>query len=452
MRTIDNNLIKTIVTNFSHGAGTDYDPNTSAGCQGESFSDLGFGWVYFSLAKSQKTANALVIGSGRGFSAACIALGIEDNTNATVTLVDPSYTSWNIDGAVSDSADGFWETEQQAKEHFKQHLGLNNINFIRSTSNDAFSTFTDNNELFDLILIDGNHRGLQVNKDIDNAFKCLTPNGIILVHDSNCPHLPGVSLAIERVRATQSEVEIINLPQYPGLAILKRITPLVTIRKATVEENIILNDWRTADNVLQRPLEDPRDPRAGESSDDPHDGLFAAFVNNEMIAGFGLKKCHFTGAGADNFLPDDGYPTHGYLLYAGIIRHDRRHSKYLHFAFLEIFRWLGSDGFFTITSHRLKELTFPYTVKEVGRTEQHTAYWYRPINSTTVSTTTTEYISRIKAEKQTLQQKQTELEEQVTATKGSLANTNATLNEIRSSIIWRSSAPLRKIFDRLRGK
>ena len=43
--------------------------------------------------------------------------------------------------------------------------------------------FKENEEKFDVIFIDGDHRCEQVRKDIINASKVLSENGVILVHD-----------------------------------------------------------------------------------------------------------------------------------------------------------------------------------------------------------------------------------------------------------------------------
>ena len=51
---------------------------------------------------------------------------------------------------------------------------------IRKTSDEFFAA---NDELFDVIFIDGLHLDYQVLKDIDNSLQCLSPNGTIVVHD-----------------------------------------------------------------------------------------------------------------------------------------------------------------------------------------------------------------------------------------------------------------------------
>lgn len=55
---------------------------------------------------------------------------------------------------------------------------------IQASSDDLFS---ETNELFDLILVDGLHHADQVKRDINNAWRCLNVGGVIVIHDSN-PH------------------------------------------------------------------------------------------------------------------------------------------------------------------------------------------------------------------------------------------------------------------------
>ena len=59
-----------------------------------------------------------------------------------------------------------------------------NKNLHRVTSDDFFLS---NNNNFDIIFIDGLHLEEQVDKDIKNSLKCLSKNGLILLHDCNPP-------------------------------------------------------------------------------------------------------------------------------------------------------------------------------------------------------------------------------------------------------------------------
>lgn len=51
---------------------------------------------------------------------------------------------------------------------------------------DSDTFFEDNTNLYDIIFIDGDHNYEQVKKDVENALECLTPNGMVLMHDT-CP-------------------------------------------------------------------------------------------------------------------------------------------------------------------------------------------------------------------------------------------------------------------------
>jgi hypothetical protein len=58
---------------------------------------------------------------------------------------------------------------------------------IHTTSDDYFKQHSElfGNETYDLIFIDGLHTAEQVQKDFQNALKCLSTNGFIVLHDCN---------------------------------------------------------------------------------------------------------------------------------------------------------------------------------------------------------------------------------------------------------------------------
>lgn len=59
-----------------------------------------------------------------------------------------------------------------------------NLPDVLKLTSDEF--FEGNTNLYDIIFIDGDHNYEQVKKDVDNALECLTPNGMVLMHDT-CP-------------------------------------------------------------------------------------------------------------------------------------------------------------------------------------------------------------------------------------------------------------------------
>lgn len=59
--------------------------------------------------------------------------------------------------------------------------------FIIKLSSDEFFSLLNNFEKFDIIFIDGLHEEEQVYKDIQNALKHISGNGVIILHDCNPP-------------------------------------------------------------------------------------------------------------------------------------------------------------------------------------------------------------------------------------------------------------------------
>lgn len=63
-------------------------------------------------------------------------------------------------------------------------------------TSDVFFEFLDDTELhgkkFDCYLIDGLHHAEQVKKDFENALRCLTDKGYIIIHDAN-PHSESIT-------------------------------------------------------------------------------------------------------------------------------------------------------------------------------------------------------------------------------------------------------------------
>lgn len=58
---------------------------------------------------------------------------------------------------------------------------------IICNTSDGYFERKDPNKKFDLIFIDGLHHADQVEKDIINSWNCLTPGGVIVLHDCNPP-------------------------------------------------------------------------------------------------------------------------------------------------------------------------------------------------------------------------------------------------------------------------
>lgn len=82
---------------------------------------------------------------------------------------------------------GIYEGENYSKINIDRKVGVDpncGIEGVRREFSDDF--FKNNTEKFDLIFVDGDHSYQQVKKDVENALNAITPNGMVVMHDT-CP-------------------------------------------------------------------------------------------------------------------------------------------------------------------------------------------------------------------------------------------------------------------------
>ena len=101
-------------------------------------------------------------------------------------------------------------------------------------SSDEF--FAQNKRAYDLIFIDGLHLADQVLRDVENSLRCLTPHGVIALHDCNptdqaqqIEEYDGKSLwcgtvwkAIAALRATRSDLWMGTINADHGVGVIRR--------------------------------------------------------------------------------------------------------------------------------------------------------------------------------------------------------------------------------------
>jgi hypothetical protein len=103
------------------------------------------------------------------------------------------------------------------------------------TSDEFFKSIENKNVLYDFVFIDGLHHTEQVDKDIINSLRHLSPNGFIMLHDSSpatyeaqlVPRIQSewngdVWKSIVKLRCTNPNLEIFTVDTDYGCAILKR--------------------------------------------------------------------------------------------------------------------------------------------------------------------------------------------------------------------------------------
>ncbi|MBF0529326.1 MAG: class I SAM-dependent methyltransferase, partial [Deltaproteobacteria bacterium] len=148
--------------------------------------NLGFGFLYYGLARSLRPKHTLVIGSGYGFSVVCLALGIKHNGAGSLTFVDPSYSLLKNGPFKTVGGSGKWDDPQEAYELFRM-FGVEDIVTHYKLRNDEFFPSYESFQLpkIDLGFIDGNHAFKDVKYDFLSTLKYSHKNTYIFLHDSN---------------------------------------------------------------------------------------------------------------------------------------------------------------------------------------------------------------------------------------------------------------------------
>lgn len=109
-------------------------------------------------------------------------------------------------------------------------------NIVLQTSDDFFATYSG--PPFDLVFIDGLHLADQVRRDIENSFRLLSPEGVVVCHDMNpmleehqvVPQLQtewtgDAWKALCNLRAARPDLDVFTLNTDWGCAIISRRLP-----------------------------------------------------------------------------------------------------------------------------------------------------------------------------------------------------------------------------------
>src|SRR5262249_11920228 len=126
-----------------------------------------------SLARVVRPKCAVVIGSYRGFVPLVLARGLSDNAEGgELHFIEPSLV------------DDFWKDDSTVRDHFAS-FGCSRIQHHRQTTQ-QFVVSKAYQELEDIgiLFIDGYHSAAQAEFDFDAFADKLSPQGLILLHDS----------------------------------------------------------------------------------------------------------------------------------------------------------------------------------------------------------------------------------------------------------------------------
>lgn len=183
--------------------------------------NLGWGWLYYALARMMRPRQIVVIGSWRGFVPAVFAKGLADNRDAgEVLFIDPSF------------ADDFWADADAVRRHF-DGLGAARVRHVRATTRE----FVESEAYRELagvgvVFIDGHHSYEHARYEFDAFEPKLAPDGIILLHDSaradvslmygdRAPYAYGVKYLVDDLRR-RPDLAVFEFTAAPGVALVGR--------------------------------------------------------------------------------------------------------------------------------------------------------------------------------------------------------------------------------------
>ena len=205
--------------------------------------NLGFGFLFYSIARNIRPEKTIVIGSKAGFSVICFALGIKDNEGHTIKtvncydteLANPKVkpTLHFIDPSFSHEKEdknhwygiGFWDNEMEVENHWRKFGVSEFVKHFKVTSQDYLNHKEALGDV-DLLYIDGDHSYEGISHDFNEYHKILKQNAIIVTHDVD-PVLKEFDSETGGFQAfcdlDRNKFEVFRLPIYPGLALVRKL-------------------------------------------------------------------------------------------------------------------------------------------------------------------------------------------------------------------------------------
>jgi len=193
--------------------------------------NLGFGFIYYGVARALRPKHTLVIGSGYGFSVVCLALAMRDNGAGAVTFVDPSYSLLKDGPLKTVGGRGTWNCADEVQEHFRKFGVEGIVKHHKMKSHELFSSYEDFGlPPVDLGFIDGSHAYKDVKHDFINMVGQSRSNTYIFLHDTNLYvremlRHSGVKRWMRVVKKEESAFEVINFPFSSGVALVRVLEP-----------------------------------------------------------------------------------------------------------------------------------------------------------------------------------------------------------------------------------
>jgi predicted O-methyltransferase YrrM len=195
--------------------------------------NIGFGFVYYGLVRALRPNHIIVIGSGFGFSVACLALGLKDNDAGQLTFVDPSYSLLRNGPLKTVGGVNNWSDPEATRQHFAR-FGVDKYIEHHKLTAEAFFAQYDNLKLpsIDLAFIDGNHSYKNVKHDFLQTLRHSHKNTYMLLHDTNIYvremiRHSGVKRWLKALRSEKNAFEFVDFPFDSGVALIRVVEPKV---------------------------------------------------------------------------------------------------------------------------------------------------------------------------------------------------------------------------------
>ena len=189
--------------------------------------NLGFGFVYYGLARALRPQHVVVIGSGFGFSVTCLALGLRDNGRGILSFVDPSYSVLKHGPLQTVGGTSQWDDPARVRTHFARFGVEDVVTHFKMTSEAFFSGYRERAlPPVDLAFIDGNHAYEDVRHDFLAVVANSRRNAYMLLHDTNIyvreliGHA-GVKRWLREIARECDRFEVVDFPFSSGVALVR---------------------------------------------------------------------------------------------------------------------------------------------------------------------------------------------------------------------------------------
>src|SRR5215470_4023581 len=185
--------------------------------------NLGFGFLYYALARALRPKHVLIIGSGFGFSVVCLALALKDNAKGRLSFVDPSYSVLTHGPFKTVGGTAQWDDPEKVERHFARFGVEQLLTHYRLRSDEFFARYVELDlPDIDLALIDGSHAYDDVKQDFVSTLKHARKNTYLLLHDTNIymrelVRHAGVKRWLKTVKREKGLFELVDFPYSSGV-------------------------------------------------------------------------------------------------------------------------------------------------------------------------------------------------------------------------------------------